>query len=123
MPAGVYNIPLIEKGSSYTLECLYKDKNNNPIDLTDFIGRGQIKVSAQSVTPIVNFDVTIPFPKTEGKIIIELSPEKTATIPTRGNSYSELTPYVYDIEIENTNTNEVYRVLNGTVRVSPEITR
>jgi len=123
MPAGVYNIPLIEQGSTYTLECLYKDSTGGAIDLTDYIGRGKIKTSAVATSSVAEFEVTIPFPKSEGKIIIELPPDRTASIPTKGASYLELTQYVYDVEIENTVTHEVIRILNGNLKVSPEVTK
>lgn len=123
MPAGVYNIPLIEQGSSYTLECIYRDSEGNPVNLTNYIGRGKIKVNALATSSVAEFDITIANPPSEGRIFVELSPDKTSSIPTKGTTYSELSQYVYDIEIENTITNEVIRILNGNLKVSPEVTK
>ena len=123
MPAGVYNIPLIEQGSSYVLECIYRDSEGNPINLTNYIGRGKIKVNPLATSSVAEFDVTIATPPSEGKVFVELSPEKTASIPTKGTTCSELSQYVYDIEIENTITNEVIRILNWSLKVSPEVTK
>lgn len=112
MSAGVYNIPNIEQGASFSLVVTCKDGGGNAYDLTDFYARGQLRLSYGSVD-YVPFLCVVDDP-TSGSITISLSPAQTASL--------KATRYVYDVEIEASN-GEVERVLKGSATVTPEVTK
>lgn len=124
MSAGVYNFT-IEQGTTFSTTIQILLPSTSPRDLTDYSARGQIRESADATTAVAEFDCSIDDPE-EGKITISLSPEASTAIPTTGKSYSSLVKLVYDIEIYKAlegELEEVFRVLNGYVYLSPEVTR
>lgn len=92
-----------------------------PKDITGFIGRCQFRSTAQStvisLTATVSIDIAV-----EGKFSLTFSAASSSAIPTDGSGYNDVTRYSYDIEMVSA-TGKVFRVLNGYVWVSPEITK
>lgn len=124
MSAGIHNFT-IEQGTTFTTSITILVNENTPRDLTGFSARGQIRETANSSTKIADFVCTIDDSKT-GTIKIFLAPEVSTAINKSGNSYANLIKMVYDIEIYKTLENdleEVYRILNGFVFLSPEVTK
>ena len=124
MAAGIYNFN-IEQGTTFKTSITLQDSEGSPRDLTDYNARGQIRESADSITTVAIFTCTIPTP-IDGTIQISLKPTDTSEIDLHGKSYSSIIKYVYDIEIYKTiseTEEEVYRVLNGFVFISPEVTK
>jgi hypothetical protein len=117
--AGKYNIS-VNQGSTFRLAAVYKDSLGDAIDLTGYEGRGQIKFKATDTAPIAEFNVTVPTPL-EGSVLIELDADALANVQLKGESYSQKTTAVYDIELYS--GDEVIRLLNGTVSISPEVTK
>jgi hypothetical protein len=111
MPAGVYDI-YIEQGSTYTL-----DVEVGGIDLSTYLGRGQIRQYANSTDILASFTVAIAL----NTINISLTATQTALLPATGPLYNNTYVGTYDIELYN-GTN-VIRILNGVVRISPEVTK
>ena len=91
----------------------------NPLDLTGSSVRGQIRVNAQSAdyVPMVctvngnRIDVEIPADALVG-----------SRIPITGKTYKDTTQVWYDVEIVYP-SGDVRRILQGTIKVSPEVTR
>jgi hypothetical protein len=116
MAAGTYNIT-IEQGATFTLPLTYKDADDDPVPLTDALARMQIRQKVTSTDTIVDLDsdtlggITISDP---GGITVVISDEVTAAITIKTG--------VYDLEIEWVD-GTVTRLLQGTVTVSPEVTR
>lgn len=124
MAAGIYNFN-IEQGTTFITSLTLQSTDGLPRDLTDFTARGQIRESADSVTPVASFICSIPNP-IDGTILISLKPSDTSGVNLHGKNYSSVAKYVYDIEIYKTvneTEEEVYRVLNGFVFMSPEVTK
>lgn len=119
MAAGVYNMS-IEQGVSYALEVIYKDSLNVPIDITNYAVRGQIRSKATDVEALASFTITI-VDAVAGSILIELPAEVSSAFVLSGASYLNTKTYFYDIELYS--PTEVIRILNGSVSVSPEITK
>lgn len=81
-------------------------------DLTNYTARGKIRKSYTSST-FYDFVVTIPAP-ISGQVIISLTSTVTAGIkPGR---------YMYDVEIVQTSTGKVTRVVEGQIDFSPGVT-
>jgi hypothetical protein len=120
MAAGYYATTM-EQGTDWFRIIQVLKEDDTPRGLTGFTGRGEMRVSAKSPTVIATFNVTIVEPL-EGKIKIELPESVTKGIPTTGGKWNEYTEYVFDVEIISS-LGKVERILNGIIRVSPEVTK
>lgn len=114
-----FKVPLkIDQGA--TFRKLVTWKTGTPavaVDLTNCTARMHVRSEVKS--PIVLLDLTtanggIALGNVAGTVEIYLSDEQTAAIAWAGA--------VYDLEIEFAN-GEVRRLLQGTISVSPEVTR
>ncbi len=116
MTAGSYNIT-IEQGATFRLQLTLTD-GVEPTPLTGYTGRMQIRQKIMStdvlyVLTTENGGLTIT--ELEGKIALYISDEDTAAFGFRNA--------VYDLELEDGGSGEVVRVLQGSIYVSPEVTR
>ena len=57
MPAGRYDIQ-VEQGVTFRLHLLYKDMNNDPVDLSGYSGRMQVRRSPDDTQLILSVDST-----------------------------------------------------------------
>ena len=120
MIAGVLDI-YIEQGTTWSIDLTIQQSNGQPMDLTGYTGRCQIRSSAISQTILASPAVTVTDAK-NGKLTISLTADETAAIPVNGYSYSSVSQYVYDLELVD-GMGRVMRLLNGYARISPEVTR
>lgn len=101
----------IEQGATFSRTIQFED-----IDVNDFDFRGEIRRYVQAPDAEAEFD----FEKVdEDNLTIELSASTTADLPTG-------TRLVYDIEMHYTDEDDeerVIRLLEGYIRVKPEVTR
>jgi hypothetical protein len=103
----------IDQGCSFAMTIELKDYfNNEPLDLTFYSARSQLRKNHNS-SEGTNFDVSIS-DASNGVISLSMTSSDT----------SDLKPgrYVYDLEIEDED-NFVTRVIQGVAVVSPEVTR
>jgi hypothetical protein len=119
MAAKVEDI-IIEQGATFRRLLTIRDSLGVLIDIADWAFRGQIRTSATSVDVIADFTFTDG--AGTGEKNIELDALTTEAIVTTGEKYSAFTKLWYDVEAELLD-GTVYRLLNGLVQVSPEITR
>lgn len=129
MSAGRYSFT-IEQGATVDFELAYKDSNNNPIDLTGYQGRMQIRPSVGSDTVYITLSSSLDendgtglnFSGSDG-----LNPPTSGTIGIfiSANSSSQLdfSEAVYDLELA---TGSIYpivtRLLEGQVKLSKNTT-
>lgn len=106
------NIP-IDQGSSFASVVTVQDAAGLAFNLTGYTVRGQIRKSYAS-TSYVAFSCGVQ-PGVIGKIQITLSAAQTAALKAGR--------YVYDIEIVETASGAVTRVVEGQVEVTPRVTR
>ena len=106
----------IDQGTTYSLTITVSDANANPLDLTGFTARAQLRKS-YGATSYTAFTVTIDDDPTTGNLTIKLTDAQT-TLLKAGR-------YVYDVEIVSpvVDGSEVTRVLEGIITVTPEVTR
>lgn len=129
MSAGKYSF-VIEQGSTLDFGINYKDNDGNPVDLTDYNGRMQIRPTVASsevylrLTSNRNDDGTgLNFsgsnndqPPTSGSIGIYLSAVSSSLL--------DFNEAYYDLEIySGSNPEYVTRLLEGKVKLSKEVTR
>jgi len=81
-------------------------------DLTGYTARGTIRKSYSSAT-YYPFDISIPNP-TNGKVTLSLSSELTGAIKAGR--------YLYDVEIVRTSDDQVTRIAEGQIEVTPGVT-
>jgi hypothetical protein len=128
MAAGKYNFT-IEQGVTTTLEFQYKDANENPINLTGYSGRMQIKSDYADNDPTTY--ATISSSLYADGTGLNFSGSNGSTPPTSGSiglyisaaSSSAFTfeTAKYDLEIYSGSV--VTRLVEGTIKISKEVTR
>lgn len=112
---------LIEQGATFTLSFVWSEQNPDgtagaPHNLTGWDARMQIR-KTQGSAPLISAtktsgEFTIDGPA--GKVSLKLTDEQTDTLTTKSA--------LYDIELESPG-GDVYRLLQGKVTVSPNITQ
>jgi hypothetical protein len=115
MAAANYNL-LIEQGATFTLSILWKDNDNNPIDITNYSARMQIRKTYES-DPVISLTSDlgggITLGGEAGTIDILIEADATENIEIRQGRY--------DLELE---FNEyVTRLIEGEVDISKEVTK
>ena len=119
MPASKYDFN-IEQGSSFRLSIIYKDDNNNIVNLTNYCARltwkdnnGNIKTFSTTNVNDNNYKFTIDGPN--GQILLLLSSGAT-------NNY-DFSNAKYDLEIQSPNDlyvaggKQALRILYGTIKL------
>ena len=128
MSAGKYSFT-IEQGATLDFELAYKDSSDNPIDLTGYQGRMQIRPTAGSDTIYITLSSSLDTDGTR----LNFSGSSGLNPPTSGtigifisaNSSSQLdfNEAHYDLEIASGVTYPVVtRLLEGTVKLSKNVT-
>ena len=128
MAAGKYSF-VIEQGSTLNFEIQYKDSNSNPIDLTGYSGKMQIKSDYADNSPITYITLSSSLatdgtglnfsgsngttPLSSGSIGIVISAESS--------SLFTFNTAKYDLELTYGST--VTRILEGNIKLSKEVTR
>jgi len=128
MAAGKYSFA-IEQGSTVDFEIAYKDSAGEPIDLTDYQARMQIRPSKGSETVYITLSSSLAADGTG----LHMSGSGDVNPPTSGtigiyidaasSSAFTFNEAVYDLEIVTGSTYPVVtRLLEGSVRLIQEVT-
>lgn len=116
MAAATDNL-IIDKGATFKKTYVYQDSSRNPIDLTGYTAKMQIRPYIGSSTVIVELSTAngrITITPSEGKIELELADEETVVISEHSG--------VYDLEIEDSSGN-ITKLVRGTVSFIDEVTQ
>lgn len=128
MSAGRYSFT-IEQGATLDFELAYKDSSNNPIDLTNYQGRMQIRPSVGSDTVYITLSSSLDgdgtglnFNGSDG-----LNPPTSGTIgifiSAASSSLLDFNEAVYDLELATGSQYPIVtRLLEGQVRLSKNVT-
>lgn len=111
----VYNLT-INQGETYDLTATLLNTSGTNLDINGYSLRGKVRYSYGSTGILLNLAPTI-VNATSGIINVTLTPAETASLP--------ITIGVYDIERYvqgQTPETSVFRVLQGSVKVNPEVT-
>lgn len=101
----------IDAGASYAVVFEYTDAESNPIDLTGYTAKLQIRDFPSS--PTVVFESEPSITASTGTITFSMNPTQTSALIK--------SKYVYALEL--TLNNNVIRLIEGEVFVSPEVVR
>jgi len=116
MAAAQYDIT-IEQGATFRLDLVWRDSNNNPVDLNGYSARMQVRASYTDSVVQLNLTSSngaIVLGGALGTIVVTGAATATDDIPIRAG--------VYDLELE-ASDGTVTRLVQGKVRISPEVTR
>tara|TARA_R110000744_G_scaffold233138_1_gene351166 strand:+ start:84 stop:482 length:399 start_codon:yes stop_codon:yes gene_type:complete len=131
MAAGIYNFT-IEQGTTFQRTFKYKDASGNPLDLSDHSIRMQIRSDkADNTGSFLN--EFISGSNTSGGLFL-LSSSVAGTDANKTDQFTlfisastttsmSFNSAIYDIEIENTGSGIVTRLLQGKIKISKEVTR
>jgi len=103
----------IDQGTTYSVTITVNDDSGSARNLTGYTSRSQMRRSYYTSANTA-FTVSVTNPA-NGEISITLTAAQTANIKAGR--------YVYDLELVNSNTTTVERVVEGIVTVYPEVTR
>lgn len=112
---GILNLTF-SQGATWKLSMTYTSGDGQPIDLTDYTARMQARISYNSPDAVLDLQdgAGINLGGTAGTIELLVPADQTEDIAAK--------QYVYDLEIESPSF-EVSRVVQGTLIVTPEVTR
>jgi hypothetical protein len=117
MAAG--NLPLlIEEGATFKKTLVWKDSGKTVIDLTNYIARMQIRESIEDASFLLELttaNTRITLTPLQGKIELEIDATDLMALSWGAG--------VYDLELENTVSGFVKRLVKGKVTVDKEVTR
>lgn len=131
MSAGKYNF-VIEQGTTFQLNLQYKDSNGDPVDLSGFSGRMQIRPTVSSNTVYLTLSSSLnpdgtglnfsgsnnDQPPSSGSIGIYIASCTSSMLTFDGTAY-------YDLEIYSGSgaCPITTRLIEGQVQLSKEVTR
>lgn len=104
----------IYKGATFSLSVTLKDENENPIDLTNYNVSGFLKYRYSDSTALTSLNAQKLSPLESGDISLSIHATGTAVLP--------VTIGVYDVELFNTVSGTVSKVLRGNASIFPEVT-
>ena len=118
-----YNLDVIQ-GSTFSAQLFAKNADGTAIDLAGYDVRGVIKynfgtgTALVDLSPAVNTGQSPPlntYTAASGVIDVSIPASETSALP--------VTIGVYDIEMFNLGETEVRKLLDGRVRIHPEVTK
>lgn len=115
--AVTYNT-VIDQGADWFINFTYKNPDGTPINITGYSAALQIRTSPLAKTAVLTLTSPssgITITGGSGLLACQATAAQTALI-TNGK-------YAYDIEITNPSNGVVTRLVQGTVQVSPQVTR
>ena len=101
----------IDQGATYATKLVLNDPNGAPVDLTGYSAAGQIRKHYTS-SNAVSFSVSLN--ANTGSVVLSLTANNTSSLAAGR--------YVYDVEMTDT-AGRISRIIEGTVTVSPNVTR
>lgn len=125
MISAVYNMQ-INAGDDFELEIIIKDATQSPINLTGNTYTGQMREAWDSKDSVATFVCTVSNQTSfKGQLLIKLPHAESIKIPclpSKGNNKRPTSEFIYDIEQTDPSGNRT-RILEGSVLVSPNVTR
>ena len=138
MAAGTYTF-IIEQGSTVDFQIDYKDSSGNPVNLTDYQARMQIRPSKDSSDIICGLssslsadgsglDMTPPsasttLPQSSGSMRVFISAFSSSQFASGSNPSWERASYDLEIRSGSGANTIINRILEGKVKLSREVTR
>lgn len=110
----------IDQGSDVSLELHLVDTQGDKKNLVGYSAAAKMKVNYNSDSAdTVTFDTYIAAPATDGIVVLNLTNAQTDLLNPRKK-------YVYDVEVSHLDSDSntiIERVLQGTITVTPSVTK
>lgn len=103
---------VIDQGANFNTSIALTDGDGGAIDLTGYTGASQLR---KHFTSSNSKSFSVSLGGMSGSIGLQLTAAETANL--------EAGRYVYDVEITQTSTNTVTRIVEGIITVTPNVTR
>ena len=112
--AAIANL-IIDQGASFSSDITVKDANGNAFNLTGYTAEAKLAKGYSSTRTRTTMTSSIASDPTSGVVSLSLTPAQTTALdaPER---------YVYDVEITQTSSGSVTRVIEGIITVRPNVT-
>jgi hypothetical protein len=104
----------IDQGASFSSDVTVKDANNNAFNLTGYTAAAKMAKGYASTRTRTTITATISGDPTTGVVTLSMTAADTASLDAER--------YVYDLEITQTSTGQVTRVIEGIISVRPQVT-
>tara|TARA_B100000900_G_C19979172_1_gene473071 strand:+ start:27 stop:368 length:342 start_codon:yes stop_codon:yes gene_type:complete len=103
----------IDQGTTFSSDVTVKDANGNPFDLTGYTALARMAKGYSSTRTRTIINCTIAADATSGVVSMQLSADQTSQL--------EEGRYVYDLEILQTSSSTITRVIEGIINVRPQV--
>jgi hypothetical protein len=103
---------VIDQGSTFSVTFDLTDENGDPLNLVGYTANAQLRKHYSSTNSVV---FTCTSSGANGNVTLSLTANQTNTI-IAGR-------YVYDVELTENVSNNVSRIVEGIVTVTPQVTR
>ena len=103
----------VDQGTSFTSDVTVKDANGNAFDLSGYTANAKMAKGFASTRTRTTITTTIAAQATTGVVTLSLSSTVTAGLDAER--------YVYDLEITQTSSGNVTRVIEGIITVRPQV--
>jgi len=104
----------IDQGASFSSDVTVKDANNNAFNLTGYTAAAKMAKGYASTRTRTTITASISGDPTTGVVTLSMTAADTASLDAER--------YVYDLEITQTSTGTVTRVIEGIISVRPQVT-
>ena len=104
---------VIDQGSTFSTDLNLTDDNGDALNLVGYTANSQIRKWYTSTNASASFTTSIN--TSSGVITLSLTSAQTSNLVSGR--------YVYDVEINDTSSGEVSRIVEGIVTVTPQVTR
>ena len=111
--AAIANL-IIDQGASFSSDVTVKDANGNAFDLTGYTTQAKLAKGYSSTRTRTSMTSVIATDAASGVVALALTATQTAALDAER--------YVYDVEITQTSTGVVTRVIEGLITVRPNVT-
>ena len=110
--AAIANLTL-DQGATFNSDVTVKDANGNAFNLTGYTASAKMAKGFQSTKTRTSITCTIQAPATNGLVTLSLTADQTTALDDGR--------YVYDLEILQTSSSTVTRVIEGIITVRPQV--
>ena len=111
----IFSTLIIQQGTTWQRRWLITDPDSDaPRDLSGWTARGQIRIHQADVGPVFEWQGSGITCDEDGYVTVSVTPDQSSTWNWRDG--------YYDIELVDP-SDQVVRIAQGYVRVSPEVTR
>ena len=110
--AAIANLTL-DQGATFNSDVTVKDANGNAFNLTGYTAEAKMSKGYSSTRTRTSITTTIAADATTGIVTLSLTSTVSAGLDAER--------YVYDLEITQTSSNNVTRVIEGIITVRPQV--